>query len=307
LYSENILKDVNTVVKAILTNQIAKFAPSYYVSLTKQTGRGSESESPESIKKYFVECFDDYLKHLEVTKLSAETYFKNKVVLEYGPGNILGVALLLYANGAQRVDCVDRFPLNKNSSETDAVYTAILNTLEADKRSRAESAFKVTGDPLSGFREEAINYIVTPDGLSGAENRYDIVLSRAVLEHVNRLDKTFKDIKTALKNTGVSIHQVDLNSHGLDRYTKLDFLTWNRHIYWLMYSHKGYPNRYRIDYYKQLMEANQLTPVKLKPTKTVDQKDIELIRPHLDAQFKRVSNEDLSWLGFWMVLKKYKD
>lgn len=304
MYSKNIVKDISAVFKATLSNQIAKFAPSYYVTLTKQTGRGAEKESPESITKYFVECFDDYLKHLDISRDSAGAYFNDKVILEYGPGNILGVALLLYAHGVRRVDCIDRFPLNKNAFETEPVYAAILDTLDSSKRSRAEQVFNVAGDPASGFRTEAINYIVTPDGLSGEKDCYDIILSRAVLEHVNRLDKTFYDIKAALKPSGISIHQVDLKSHGLDRYSTLDFLTWKKPIYSMMFSHKGFPNRHRINYYKQLIADNQLTVVKLEPTKQAERQDIELIRPYLDKQFKSIPTDELSWLGFWAVLKK---
>lgn len=34
------------------------------------------------------------------------------------------------------------------------------------------------------------------------------------------------DIQRSMKAGGLSVHQVDLKSHGLDRYAAFDFLTW---------------------------------------------------------------------------------
>ena len=34
------------------------------------------------------------------------------------------------------------------------------------------------------------------------------------------------DIQRSMKAGGLSVHQVDLKSHGLDRYVAFDFLTW---------------------------------------------------------------------------------
>ena len=42
---------------------------------------------------------------------SNDTLFENKVIIELGPGDFLGVALLAFSKGADKVYCVDRFPL----------------------------------------------------------------------------------------------------------------------------------------------------------------------------------------------------
>jgi hypothetical protein len=223
--------------------------------------------------------------------------------LEYGPGDILGIALLFYAYGAKSVHCVDRFPLSKLSSKNIQVYLHLLNSLDADKRARAENAFKEKGNPESGFNESAISYTITENGLSDATNTYDLIISRAVLEHVNVLDKTMRDIKQSLKLGGVSLHQVDLKSHGLDRYTDFDFLTWPTPIYNLMYSHKGYPNRLRVNYYRDLAEQSQLKVKQLTPTGQLDQSKVEKIHLKVAKEFRQTSVEELSWLGFWMYLE----
>jgi len=303
LYTESPAKDVILFCKAFLTNQLARFAPKLYVNVTHQTGRGSEEEEAIQIANYFIDCFAEYQTHLDLNAESIGSFLKGKVVLEYGPGDILGIALLFYAYGAESVQCVDRFPLSKLSAKNIQVYQHLLNSLDANKRDRAENAFQEKGNPESGFKENSINYKITENGLSDASNAYDLIISRAVLEHVNVLDKTMLDIKRSLKPNGVSLHQVDLKSHGLDRYTDFDFLTWPTVLYHLMYSHKGYPNRLRVNKYRELAEQAQLKIKHLSPTGQLDPQKVDLIYAKVADEFRQTSREELSWQGFWIYLE----
>jgi len=266
MYSENPAKDVFFFLRAFLSNQVARLFPSSYLKLIKETGRGSGPENPVQVSRYFHSCFVDYLGHLGTSPDSAYDYLRGKQVLEYGPGNILGVALLFYAYGAERVHCVDRFSFDVSSKKNLNVYQAIIGSLKGNENKRACSAFNAYGEPLSGFDPEKIKYIVTKNGLIGDENRYDLIVSRAVLEHVNDLEKTFLDFSRALKKGGMSIHQVDLRSHNLDRYAEFDFLTVSPLVYRLMFSHKGYPNRWRTDRYRKLADRFNLKLLTFEPT-----------------------------------------
>ena len=208
MYTENPGRDVVLFFNALFSNQLAKFAPKLYVNLTHQTGRGGGEEEASQVADYFIECFHDYLKQLVLSIGNVGSYMKGKVILEYGPGDILGLALLLYAHGAEMVHCVDRFPLSKLSVNNIKAYLHILNSLGKKERNRAESAFNENGNPESGFNENVISYKVTRNGLSGARNKFDLVISRAVLEHVNNLKETMLDIKWSLKVNGLSLERV---------------------------------------------------------------------------------------------------
>jgi len=302
VYTESVRKDVWLFIKACLSNQLARWTPALYVRLTHQTGRGSNEEGAREIADYFTTCFRDYREQLGVSEEGICALLSGKTVLEYGPGDILGVALLFYAHGAEAVHCVDRFPLSSLSDKNVEVYRVILDALEGEPRERAEGAFVIKGEPRSGFRPEAIRYDVTRDGLCGIAQGYDLVVSRAVLEHVNDLEKTMIDIRRSLKSTGLSLHQVDLKSHGLDRYTELDFLTWPRALYSLMYSHKGFPNRWRVNRYRELAEKHGLEVRKLTPTARIDAAKVEKILPALAPEFRNVSADHLQWTGFWIHL-----
>ncbi len=91
---------------------------------------------------------------------------------------------------------------------------------------RVNGVLNKDGDPASGFREDAIRYLVRPNGLSGLKDEIDLTISCAVLDHVNDLSSSVYDMFDVLKPGGRAIHKVDLTSHGLHRRNPLDFLIW---------------------------------------------------------------------------------
>lgn len=302
MYSENLTHDLGIFFRAVVTNQIARFSPKLYVKLTDQTGRGRDEREPLQTANYFLECFHDYRRQLGLSEGEMENYLRGKWILEYGPGDILGVAILFYAYGAQNVHCVDRFPLAKLTEKNIQVYLCLCDQLQGARRKRAESVFKTHGVPESGFNQNMISYSVTKNGLSRRDRQYDMIVSRAVLEHVNDLKETFVDIKKSLKPEGVSIHKVDLKSHGLDRYTEFDFLTWPKSIYWLMYGFKGFPNRWRINTYREAARECRLKIKRCIPTDKADQAGLKKISPFLATEFRDLTPEELSWRSFWIHL-----
>jgi len=303
MYSENLTKDSFLFLRALLSNQLARLFPSAYLKLIKETGRGSGPENPGQISEYFHACFVDYLRHLGIPLDFAGDYLKGKHVLEYGPGNILGIALLFYAYGAEQVHCADRFSFGLLVKENLEVYEVMINSLKGNEKKRACSAFNTYGEPQSGFDPQKIRYVVTKNGLIGEKSKYDLIMSRAVLEHVNDLEKTFLDLSRALKKGGVSVHQVDLRSHNLDRYKEFDFLTVSPLVYRLMFSHKGYPNRWRTDQYKELAVKFGLKVLKFESTGKLDPEKVKLIHPKLAKPFRGLDQDEISWLGFWMIME----
>ena len=303
MYSPNKLNDVKTFCKAVLTNQLAYWSPKLYIQFTKETGRKPQEERPENVGNYFLQCFSDYFIQLEIAPTDIQRFLQGKYVLEYGPGNILGIPLLMHAHGADFVQCVDRFPLQSMTEFNVQVYKFLIDSLPPALRARAEQAFQDPADLSKGFRPEKILYSVNANGLSGAQQAYDLIISRAVLEHVNDLNGTFLDIKQSMKQDGVSVHRVDLRSHGLDRYTDLDFLTWPDALYAIMYSHKGTPNRWRVNKYKEAANQQNLTCVKFQLVQKVGLEKIHTIRDYLAKAFRDISDEELACIDFWMVLK----
>lgn len=304
MYGENFIKDTWYFLHAVLSDQIARIAPRFYIRLTGQTGRGAGKESVQQIADYFKKCFYDYFLLFGIRDCQIEEYLKGKKIIEYGPGNVPGVGLLMLAYGAESVVCVDRLPLFSMSSKTCDVLHCIIDSLDRNMQSKAEACFLKYGDPLSGFIDKRLRYIIRPSGLSGLTEEADLIVSRATLEHVNNLSATFADIRNALCSNGITVHKVDLESHGLHHRNTLDFLTWPFYLWSLMFAHKGCINRWRIDMYREVISENGLKIEIIKPTKMAHRRDIEEVRPYLAAPFSNVTDEDLSWLGFWLVCRK---
>lgn len=302
--SNNMAGTLRRIVQATLTNQIARFAPSFYVRLAGRTGRGAGEVRLDEVGDYFATCFEEYFEQLGVSETERANYLREKRMLEYGPGDVPGVAILMVANGADQVVCVDRFPLVRMSPKNIQIVKIMLERLPSPLRERAESCFMQTKHPEHGFDPKLIDYLVRPSGLSGLTNKVDLVISRAVLEHVNDLPATFRDMYAALKPGGISIHMVDLKSHGLHRNNPLDFLTWPAWLWSLMYSAKGAPNRLRINAYREAAAQSGFSVISLNPVMLASPVDVQAIRPDLAKPFRKLSDEDLSWLAFWIICQK---
>lgn len=297
-------RDIKRIIKAVSTNLIARFAPGSYVNMTGETGRGLGEESVNDVANYFVKCFYEYFEKLKVPRAEIERFVAGKHALEYGPGDIPGVALLMIAHGAESVVCADRFPLMKLKPKNVQIIKLLLAMLTPEQRKRIEGCFSKPGDYTSGLLPEKIRYVVAAHGLSGLDNQADLIYSRAVLEHVNDLDATFSDMKRALKADGVAIHLVDLKSHGLHRDNPLDFLVWPAWLWTLMYGYKGVPNRWRVDKYRSILAEKKFDVRLMEPTLFADNEDIIRVRPFLAPQFQAVDEQDLRCLGFWVICGK---
>lgn len=292
------------VVKAAVSNQLARYAPTLYLRLTGQTGRGdSAKETADDIAAYFRRCVLDYLDAFEMRGARPEDFLRDKVMLEYGPGDLPGVAMLFVALGARKVYCVDRFPLVRISAKNLQVVERLADSLSAAERERFDACFVDPANPAAGLNPERIEYLVRPNGLSGLRREVDLAISRAVLEHVNDLDATFADMRAALRPGALAAHQVDLRSHGLHVENPLDFLLPPPWLWRLMHAHKGVPNRWRADRYLEIVERLGVDLLTFKPTRLYSEAAVQSILPRLRAQADVPADGKLRWEGFWLAFR----
>ncbi len=304
MYGKKPVNDAARAIRAILTNQIARITPTIYMRLVAESGRGGDDEPAAEVAGYFRRCFAEYFQQIGIEEAGIPPWLAGKRLLEYGPGDVPGVALLMLAHGAERVICVDRHALVQSGQKQIAILEHLIDALPDESRERASRCFNSPGVPASGFRSDRFAYLVTPDGLSGLEQAVDAVFSRAVLEHVNDIDATFDDMCRALKPGGLAVHLVDLESHGLHRENPLDFLTWPAWLWRQMYSGKGVPNRWRVNRYRKILARTALEIRSMTPTKIAAGEDIAEVRPYLDEPFRTLDDGTLSWLGFWLIAAK---
>ena len=85
--------------------------------------------------------------------------------------------------------------------------------------------------------------------------KVDLIVSNAVLEHVNNLEQTFRNLYSLLSPFVIMIHKVDLRAH--NRFLKggpLWFLKYSNFLWKMMGNNIGAPNRMRFPDYKYILK-----------------------------------------------------
>ena len=283
------------ILKGSLTNIVAMCAPKTYVQLVDKTGRGGKQDSGKELLEYCLKVFNDYQRML-LTANNNQTYsFKDKTIIEYGPGDFLGVALLFLCKGAKQVYCIDRFPLINDKIYLD-LYNKIIDTHS-------------NNDDLAGLKwDEIINrkiiYISAKDGIYPLQGKADLIVSTAALEHCNNLERTFFSMHRNLRPNGLMTHKVDLTSHGMHLKTPLDFLFYPKFIWSMMTCYKGYPNRWRRNTYRELLQQFNFEELHDESLYEYTAEELNTTRNTFSRNFRNLPDEELLCSDFFFVAKK---
>jgi len=289
-------------------------------------GSTHEAFSVRESLAYINSVYDEYLLYADIEKDG----LAGKRILEIGPGDNLGVALKFIASGAAQVVCIDRIYSERNERQQCDIYSALRGTLDPDAREFFDLAVTLDCGKVR-FNSERIKNISGVD-IAGAnkilEGEFDIIVSRAVLEHIYDIDGAFCVMDKHLKKGGRQLHKVDLRDHEMftrDGFNPLTFLTIPAFVWNLMTRHSGKPNRKTAEYFKEKLEAlgydydiwvthlvtreNEIKPHKKEIISGMDydSRDLEIvksIRPRLSMEFSRFSDESLLVGGIFITAKK---
>ena len=314
------------IAKHILEDRISaiKLKAGRYVFHIGSTHRGFSLQ--ESVS-YINTVYDDYLRYGGLGK--ADLAGKN--ILEIGPGDNLGVALKFIAAGAAKVVCIDRIYPSRDKRQQYKIYMALRDCLGPGEKKRFDSAITLR-DGKARFHDDKIKYvhgvdIKDADKVIKGEN-FDIIISRAALEHVYDIDSAIGVMDRYLRRGGYHMHKVDLRDHEMftrDGYNPFFFLTIPAFTWGLMTKHCGKPNRKRADYFEKkfkelgydydvwithlMTRTDEIMPHKKQITKVIDYnsediKIIDMIRSGLSAEFKQLSDENLLIGGIFIVARK---
>jgi SAM-dependent methyltransferase len=199
---------------------------------------------------YLEKQFADYFKYGGLTYESLQ----GKRILELGPGDNLGVALKFIAAGAASVVCLDRFYSKRDPEHEREIYKALRERLSGEEQSRFDQAVNLTGNVEFNSEKLQSVYGVSLDGFADklAGEKFDLILSCAVLEEIYDPDPVFAAMDRLLAQGGSLVHVIDLGDYGMFRSQgmhPLTFLTISEPIYKRMASDSGLPNRKRLGYY----------------------------------------------------------
>jgi SAM-dependent methyltransferase len=171
---------------------------------------------------------------------------RGRRVVEIGPGDYLTSGLALLAGGAGSYTAIDRFTGTYSSPTARASYRA---TRDAWPQAFPDRPWPAALDPdrFPDGAGDLVRTISAPIETAATGERFDVVCSFQVGEHVSDLAAFARKTRELLAPGGAAVHRVDFGPHGPWRKYD-DPLTFLRPPDWLwrlMGSERGIPNRHR--------------------------------------------------------------
>ena len=131
--------------------------------------------------------------------------FKDKKILEIGPGKSLLLAIIFILKGAKKVYLVDKYKKIFDNSINLMLYNLYIKYYITHHNSHNFTDFDSIKKKIIYFSKNAIeNFNIL------RKETIDFIFSNAVLEHVYNLKLTIEKINLLLKKGGITYHQVDL-------------------------------------------------------------------------------------------------
>jgi SAM-dependent methyltransferase len=154
--------------------------------------------------------------------------------------------------------------------------------------------------------KDKIMYIVDKNfEIKKITNQVDIVVSHAAFEHFENIERTFREIKSVVRETGVLVAYVDLKTHTrwirdrdpLNVYRYSDF-------FWNLFNFKGSLNRVRSSEYKKLFEKIGWFNIEIVPVSVLEEGYLEKVKPLLNKKFKKMDSSEMKIISFILMAKK---
>ena len=268
--------------------------------------------------------YEDFLRYAE---LSSER-LRGARVLELGPGDNFGIPLAFLGDGAEHVATIDRFISWRDEAQQLEIYKAMFERMGDEQQRRAERALR-RREPIEF--DPALLQVIEGTGVEEATSLlerggFDLIVSRAVLEHVSDVRASFDAMDALLRPGGLMAHKIDFRVHGL--FTEggrlpLTFLTVPDRLYTWMGANSGLPNRHLAGWYRSEMERREYE-ARLLVTHIVGREEeliphpaeppaaeleavrplLEEIRPRLLPRYRDLPDSDLGIAGVFLIARK---
>lgn len=214
---------VKPIIKGLLT-----YIPGYLYLLNKKRSKRINSCSVPSF------CFSLWNSLLLVLENKDRS-----IVSEIGPAGSLGLGICAILTGTKEYHVIDiesNYLLDRNLCLFDKIVDMFRNNvkckswdsinlpynqnyLEIYKTKISDDVFveMVRNDLIKCITNQKTQFFFIDKWESAKKNYYDIVFSRAVMEHVNEPFIIYKNIAFLLKDTGYMVHDIELHSHDLTK------------------------------------------------------------------------------------------
>ncbi len=217
---------------------------------------------------------------------------RGKTVLEIGPGEDMGTALLGLAQGARRYCAFDVNDLAR--IRRDDFYEVFFSDLERQSAIGPERLTMLRGSlerALSGTDDVHADIVFRVADRFDEEffqgKGIDVVVSQAAWEHIEDVDDLLRRMSGVVVPGAVLVAEIDLATH--TRWLReRDVLNIYRYPSWLWrwLSFRGAPNRIRPDQYRELLERYGWERVDISPKFLADAAYYETVKGSLAPNYR---------------------
>ena len=217
---------------------------------------------------------------------------KGKSVCEIGAGDYLTSGFSLLAAGASRYTVIDRFPGNYTGEIAKRWYQGIEDNWSKTYHEIVWASDIKAADFPENYADR-LELIAQPIETAATENKFDIVCSFQVGEHISNVDAFVEMNKRLLeKPNGAALHRVDFGPHDswFQYRDPMTFLRFSDSAWNLTGSNRGTPNRFR---HHQFMEAFDRAgfSVEIVFSEEFEREKVDFSR--LDRKFKAMPSESI--------------
>ena len=293
--------------------------------LLPNTKTYSEYSKKGLIKNNARYCYSVWMRHMVIANKNGLN-IKPKYVAEIGPGDSLGMALCSLITGVDEYTIFDsqeninkeinyqvfedliklfknmdnipdhkEFPkispkLGDYSFPSDMFNKSYLSEMLNKKRL---NQIKKSIDNFNS-KDSQIKYVFNFD--KNINEKFDLIISHAVLEHIDKIDDFFKFMENSLRLGGFVSHQVDLKSH--DTASSWDGHWRYSNFFWKILRGKRlwFINRLPFSKYIKLFKEYHFKNILVD--KNIMQSSYK--RSKLAKEFKFISEEDRQTSGFFI-------
>lgn len=263
-----------------------------YAILGYRRPRGFSPAQIDRCIKYDFEVVDSWLGYLDAY-LGKPANISGKNILELGPGQDLGVGLILLAKGIRKYSAIDANNLLAQSSGK--FYKAHFRRLEEKALDKAiVDELRRELERTQSGQNNRLNYIWREDfDLSVLDGEgVDFVFSQAAFEHFDEVDRTIGQLSSVVSPGAVLLAVVDLQTH-TRWFRRRDPLNIYRYsdFYYRLCRYASQPNRLRPIEYHKILADNGWRNIQIRPLDVLDLDYLRKVKPHLNERFDAEDNQ----------------
>jgi len=231
---------------------------------------------------------------------------KSKNILEVGPGPDLGTGILFLLKGANSYTAIDKSNLLTAPKE---FYNQLISNFEINSNNNRGlleiiEKLKTSSQKIDYPNFKYLNISIC-NASAGLENKFDLIFSQAVLEHINDIKKAFQEMHKLLQDGGVIYHEIDFQTHTrfLREKDPLNILRYKETQY-QKYKFDGSPNRLRLSDYIKILKEQGFKDIRVLIKNQLKPEEAEAVKAYLTPHFRDYETSDLQTLTAVIIANK---